>query len=835
MHYFGLRGGAYPTLFCMTFRMPCSALGARLSGRIIFPNVNLLYTHLIFTFTVFLSSSPLQLLVFCITIFKHSSTVKTASTDFCLIYLLGYALKRLCAEDAEVAINRCSVVKCKHIYKPQKVAGFCLIYFQNATEAAGFFKTYSCKRKLHRKKLSGVYIKETIFGDIKASYDFSTIQTRLTPTSNSTTTSNSNSTTTGNGQSSSNPTTSTTSTTTSTTTSNSNPITSTTTTTTSNSSPTSYLTHNDEDKIDLMGDNVIRININGHLSNEVVKLRGLKQGDPLSPIFYKLAFEPFLLAILHDRQFQGYMMGVERTKLLCYADDNLVFFHDPQNLTRLQLHMSRYCAASNVKFNNDKITHLHSVEDDEPLTYLGFPLVQSRIQRVHFMGALVTKIKTAIQIHSGRSLSVVGKATVLNSLLLSKLWHILWVTPLTQADFKQLRLLAIQFLRRNTFPVISWKVWTLPKEKGGLGVIDIQVQASALHHLRNVNGYSHHQIPLLFPSARRAKGLKKQRIGTVDVLYRTVDYLPKSFDEARINTATAIVLPLQAAFYAPPSSTLLVPLRVQEMMVSDVFQYDARLNFVHWKDTRGPTLLSWKRTPCTVFKGLASGAFKFQPYFVHVCSPAPLVDSEVSFAPLVNQLRLHDGRTLGNVQASAKTFRLSVIASFEQPLTLRNVSAAHCKSFWSLSLTYIQRNVIYRFITGCIPHHSRLHYMMPAVFESSLCTVCLSCNEDASHLLFDCPSKEKVWQGVIFEFLWPTTSIADIKEALLPLDFSDIWYCQVTGISPYRILLITLSQIWLAHMRFIFDKIVIVPEAIMVNIRSTVGQIVDEDRIHSLL
>ncbi|GAN11867.1 conserved hypothetical protein, partial [Mucor ambiguus] len=57
----------------------------------------------------------------------------------------------------------------------------------------------------------------------------------------------------------------------------------------------------------LMGDNVIRININGHLSSEVAKLRGLKQGDPLSPILYNLAFEPFLLAILHDRQFQGYV------------------------------------------------------------------------------------------------------------------------------------------------------------------------------------------------------------------------------------------------------------------------------------------------------------------------------------------------------------------------------------------------------------------------------------------------------------------------------------------------------------------------------------------------
>lgn len=105
----------------------------------------------------------------------------------------------------------------------------------------------------------------------------------------------------------------------------------------------------------LMGDNQIRINLNGHLSTAVAKLRGLKQGDPLSPILYNLAFEPFLLAILQDRHFQGYMMGTARTKLLCYADDALVFVHDANDLTRLQLHMTRYCAASNVKSNNYKV------------------------------------------------------------------------------------------------------------------------------------------------------------------------------------------------------------------------------------------------------------------------------------------------------------------------------------------------------------------------------------------------------------------------------------------------------------------------------------------------
>lgn len=271
------------------------------------------------------------------------------------------------------------------------------------------------------------------------------------------------------------------------------------------------------------------------------------------------------------------------------------------------------------------------------------------------------------------------------------------------------------------------------------------------------------------------------------------------------------------------------------MMVSDVFQYDTRLNFIHWKDTRDPSLLTWKRAPSTVFKGLASGTLKFQPFFLPVCSPTPLADSVVSFAPLVNQFRLQGGQSLGSVKGSAKTFRMTVLSSVVPPLALRNISAANWKFFWSLALTTIQRNVLYRFIVGCIPHRRFLHFIMPRVFDSSLCSVCLSVPDSASHLLFHCPSKEKVWQGAIFEFLWPTTSITDVKEAFLSLDFSDIWYCQYKGIKPYRILMITLSQIWLAHMRFIFDKIPIIPTAILANIRSNVHQSIGEDQCHSLL
>ncbi|CEP16720.1 hypothetical protein [Parasitella parasitica] len=349
-------------------------------------------------------------------------------------------------------------------------------------------------------------------------------------------------------------------------------------------------------------------------------------------------------------------------------------------------------------------------------------------------------------------------------------------------------------------------------------------------HIRNVSNCHHHQIPLLFPCSR-SQVLKKQRIGTLDMLYGAVDLQPRSFVQTQINTATAMVLPLQASIFVPPTSTMVAPLRTKQMLVSDVFQYESNRIFLHWKDTRDPSLLQWSRTPSTIFKGLARGLLQLQPYFVPVCRPAPLKDLEVSFAPFVNQLISTDGRS----SVSAKSFRLAVLSSVTPPSTLRNVSTAHWQMFWSLSLTTLQRNVVYRFIVGCIPHRGFLHHIMPNIFDSSCCPVCLLATHSASHLLFYCPSKEQVWQGVIFEFLCPTTSISDIKQALLSLDFFDIWYCQYRGISSYRILFIALSQIWLAHMRYIFDQVPIVPTAIIVAIRSNIRQTIEEDRCNSLL
>jgi hypothetical protein len=88
-------------------------------------------------------------------------------------------------------------------------------------------------------------------------------------------------------------------------------------------------------------------------------------------------------------------------------------------------------------------------------------------------------MKKSCFIHSQRQLSVPGRATVLKSLILSKLWHILRVFNLTQEKISSLQSLGSTFVNHHIYPKLSNNVIQLPCHQGGLGVLNIAAQQSA--------------------------------------------------------------------------------------------------------------------------------------------------------------------------------------------------------------------------------------------------------------------------------------------------------------------------------------------------------------------
>lgn len=167
--------------------------------------------------------------------------------------------------------------------------------------------------------------------------------------------------------------------------------------------------------------NQLHINVNGFLSSSVRQHRGLKQGDPISPILFNLAFEPFLRSVLADTRLPGFQLPSpgtpEPVKLMAYADDIVCFLNSPAELSVLQSHLDTYSKASNALVNfhktetislsgassiycaqwkdallSHRIPSWHDSTSSEPIRYLGFPLYTSIAQRNAFLDRLLDKI-----------------------------------------------------------------------------------------------------------------------------------------------------------------------------------------------------------------------------------------------------------------------------------------------------------------------------------------------------------------------------------------------------------------------------------------------------------
>ncbi|KAG0169397.1 hypothetical protein DFQ29_009697, partial [Apophysomyces sp. BC1021] len=188
--------------------------------------------------------------------------------------------------------------------------------------------------------------------------------------------------------------------------------------------------------------------------------------ETLPPLLFSLAFEPFLRSILQDSAFHGYTLRslapyvplttLAPVKFLAYAGDVIVFLQNISDLGRLHHLFETYSKASNAKLNYHKtqaislsgmvpspdwntslsrydIQQRHDCRAPQALVYLGFPLVSSTLQRDTFLEKLLQKIKHACNIHRQRRLSVLGRATVLNTLIFSTLWHVLRVVPVPES------------------------------------------------------------------------------------------------------------------------------------------------------------------------------------------------------------------------------------------------------------------------------------------------------------------------------------------------------------------------------------------------------------------
>ena len=227
--------------------------------------------------------------------------------------------------------------------------------------------------------------------------------------------------------------------------------------------------------------------------------RGVRQGDPLSPLLFCLAEEVLSRGILRLVD-MGHVQAISSPRAVkvpshvLFADDIMVFCKgDKRSLLNLMAFFEEYGLNSGQLVNKTK-SHVYLGKSalhrrtliyswlgvsvgKLPFMYLGVPIFVGRPKRIYFQ-VLADRIRNVMSNWRGHSLSMAGRVTLVNSVVVSMLSHSFTIYAWPRTVLQQVRNWMRNFIwtgnvsSRAYYPV-SWKKCCAPLKEGGLGVRNI--------------------------------------------------------------------------------------------------------------------------------------------------------------------------------------------------------------------------------------------------------------------------------------------------------------------------------------------------------------------------
>ena len=237
---------------------------------------------------------------------------------------------------------------------------------------------------------------------------------------------------------------------------------------------------------------------NGWSSNLFKLERGVRQGCPLSPYLFILCAEVLADAIRKHNNIKGIFVDGQEIKISLYADDTTLILDGSRASFQNSLQILEFFRAiSGLRLNYKKTEALWiganagseeklCPENDlrwmsDKVKTLGVWLsTDPEIMLKANYEEKITKLKVSLGCWELRRLSLLGKITVLKSLIVSQLTYILSPLPTNQCAIDEVNTLFFKFLWDGKGDKIKRDIMISEYEDGGLKMIDIRLFTQAL-------------------------------------------------------------------------------------------------------------------------------------------------------------------------------------------------------------------------------------------------------------------------------------------------------------------------------------------------------------------
>ena len=245
---------------------------------------------------------------------------------------------------------------------------------------------------------------------------------------------------------------------------------------------------------------ISQVIVNHSLSEPLQVTRGVRQGDPLSPLLYVLTIEPLLNCIRADKTIPPISLpGNQSRKLIGYADDTNFFIKEHSSIDKIIKHFKKFSKASGSLINEDKTKALplgrwrpdpfrKKINYVEKLKIFGLFFTNDiRTCGEQNWTTALNFARDTIEMLKFRNASIFGRAVLVNTLIQSKFVYPLQIFDPPNDVFNQYRAIVRPYILQGCMRRIKDATLTLSRENGGVGLHDLELKhvSCRLKYLRD--------------------------------------------------------------------------------------------------------------------------------------------------------------------------------------------------------------------------------------------------------------------------------------------------------------------------------------------------------------